>query len=304
MMNSSTPSDQVQEYSLLDLIVVLHKYRKLFIYTVVIVTILGCVLTLLSHMKKQYVYRQPVQLASYYLNGKQYALEGSVQIINAVNNLYLPRFIAQYKTQYPLFNEGRFIENFSAKTSFAQTQDQTEVPSNTIYFEYRGFAQDLEIFQLAIASLLQQITQQEQPFINSLLNSSKSNLMLMQTEVPKLERVGDLLKSYSSNPNSDAHQELAMTVTTRETYLDLISQSQTVQNIIQFKQTINELNQKIDSMTSTSLAPLIILNAKPKISLAVGIVLSFIAGLFIGLLLVFIRAISASINAQLKLRKN
>lgn len=304
MTNSSTSSNQVQEYSLMDLIVILYKYRKLFICTVIIVTILGSVFAILNHSKKQYMYRQPVQLASYYLNGKQYSLEESTQIVSAVNNLYLPRFIAQYKAQHPLFNEGQFIENFVAKASFMQMQDQAGIPNNTIYFEYQGLTKDLEVFQLATASLVHQIIQQEQPFINSLLSASKSNLMLMQAEVPKLEKVGDLLKSYSANSNTDIHQELAMTVSTRETYLDLISQSQTVQNIIQFKQIINELNQKIDSLTTTTAAPLIILNANPKISLVNALLLSFIIGLFIGLLLVFIKAIGATVNAQLKLRRN
>jgi hypothetical protein len=303
MANMSMQQDDTQEYSLLDLIVMLYKHRKLFIYTILIITILGVIYAGWSYSKKQFIYRQPVQLASYYLDGKQYLLQGNTQVINAVNNLYVPRFIEQYKSTHPKFNETKFLDNFSVKSTFAQTQDQSEAISNVVYLEFKGSKDDLSLFQDASSSIVQQIVQQEKPMINSLIIASKSNLLLMQTEVPKLEKVGELLKSYSGNQDNNIHQEMAMTVSTRETYLDLISQSQTVQNVIQFKQAMNQLNQKIDSLTPTSTVSLIVMNANPKIPLVSMILLSFIIGLFIAILLVFIKVMSESIKTQLKLTK-
>jgi hypothetical protein len=301
--NTQIRQDEIQEYSLLDLIVVLSKHRKLFIYTTLIITLLGAIFAGMTHLKKSYVYRQPVQLASYFSDGKQFLLQGNAQIMSAVNNLYLPRFLEQYRTQHVKFNDARFIENFNVQSSFEQTQGQIEAPSNTIYFEYKGNENDLPLFQQAVQSILLQIQQQEHPMMNSLLNTSKANLLLMQTEVPKLEKVGELLKDYSATKNNDMHQEIAMTVSTRETYLDLISQSQTVQNVIQFKQAANDLTQKIESLTPSTMGPLIIIAGKPAISFMGMVLLSFIVGLFIALLLVFIKAISGTIRAQLKLAK-
>jgi hypothetical protein len=295
--------DNTQEYSLIDLIAVIIKHRKLFVYTVLVITFLGAVLAGINHFNKQYIYRQPVQLASYYLEGKQYLLQGNQQVISAINNLYLPRFIASYKVQHPNFNEIHFEKNFSVQATFIQTEDQNVAPSSMIYLEYKGSQKDLEAFQAATNSIVQQVIQQEQPMISSLVTASKSDLQLLQTEVPKLEKVGELLKSYSADPSSNAHQEIAMTVSTRETYLDLISQSQTVQNVITFKQTINQLNQKIDSLTSTSMAALIVMNAKSTVSGVSLVLLSFIVGLFVAILLVFTKVISTNVREQLKLTK-
>ena len=303
MANTPMQPDDTQEYSLMDLIVMLYKHRKLFIYTVLIITILGGVYAGWSHSKHQYIYRQPVQLASYYLDGKQFLLQGNADVISAVGNLYLPRFIAQYKATHPTFNEIQFVTNFSAQTSFEQVKDQAETPSSTIYLEYKGTAKDLTLFQDASSSILLQVVQQEKSMIDSFLTASKSNLLLMQTEVPKLEKIGELLKSYSGNQNNNVHQEMAIEVSTRETYLNLISQSQTVLTLIQFKQTMNQLNQKLDSLVPTAVAPIIVMNAKPSISLVSMIILSFIIGLFIAMLLVFVKAISGAIRAQLKLTK-
>lgn len=303
MANTPMQPDDTQEYSLMDLIVMLYKHRKLFIYTVLIITILGGVYAGWSHSEKYYMYRQPVQLASYYLDGKQFLLQGNTEVISAVGNLYLPRFMAQYKATHPTFNEIQFETNFSAQTSFEQVKDQAETPSSRIYLEYKGTPKDLTLFQEATQSIVQQIAQQERPMMDSLLIASKTSIALMETEVPKLEKVGELLKSYSGNPINNVDQKMAMMVSTRETYLNLISQSQILQNVIQFKQTMNQLNQKIDSLVPTAVAPIIVMNAKPSISLVSMIILSFIIGLFIAMLLVFVKAISGAIRAQFKLTK-
>lgn len=304
MTDMQMKSDDTQEYSLLDLIVMLYKHRKLFIYTVLIITVLGAIYAGWSGSKKHYVYRQPVQLASYYLDGKQFLLQGSTDMISAVNNFYLPRFIEQYTAQHPTFNAAQFLENFSVQSSFEQQTASQPVLSNVIYFEYKTKHQDLEVFQQASESLMQQIHAQEKPVIDSLIAISNANTLVLQTEIPKLEKVGELLKSFSASQNNNGgRQELAMTVSTRETYLNLMSQSQTLQNVIQLKQTVNDLNQKVSSLTPTVATSIIAMDGKARISFVNMILLSFIMGIFIALLLVFIKVISGAIKMQLKLTK-
>ena len=305
MADKQWQEGEAQEGNLLDLLVMFYVHRKLFIATVLIITIIGSGFAWFGKSTKQYIFRQPLQIASYYLNGQQYTLQGSKQIISVVTNLYVPTFVEQYRTQHPNFNEAQFIANFKVTGIFTKTQEQEqeqEIPlDNKIYFEFKGSKNDLALFQQASSVLLQEIHLQEQPLINSLTQASKSNLQLLQTQLPKLEKLGELLESNSVTDQGTAHQKLPMSVSARETYLALLSQSQTVQNVIQFKQTINDLSQKVNSLMPTVALPMVIMTAQSTFSFTIMTLLSFFLGLLIAAFLVFAKGMSRRVKEQLKI---
>ena len=179
------------EISLMDIIHILKKYKKLFFCTVAAVTLLGIVFAL--KQEKQYVFTQPLYLGSY-INGQTSTptfFESTADVTNALQSYYIPQWTQSYNNAHQAINFNYLFNDASTASN-----------NGIIYLTISITMKLLPSLQDLNAFILQQVSKNEAPLIASYIENANSNISILKNEIPKLERAEMLFDSNQPSQQS------------------------------------------------------------------------------------------------------
>jgi len=277
------PAAPTNEISLMDIIHILKKYKKLFFGIVLIVTLLGILFAV--RQEKQYVFTQPLYLGSYVQadtadgqSSAQSFFEPVSNVIDIFQNYYIPQWIQTYNDTHP-----------SNKISFKYTfNSDANTNDGILYLTTTTTMKSMPILQTLNEFILQQVTQNEAPLLASYIENANSNINILKAEIPSLESSQSIFNI--SNSNNSKAMPTSQNNVLMDIYLASLSQQQTTlqKELITLKMQLAQYQQSLASVKTASLGQMSMVKDQGQISKASIVLVAFFLGLMLAFFLVII----------------
>ena len=265
------PEDEV---SLYDLWSVIAKRKLLFCLVFIIVLIVGISTSLLR--PKHYQYAQAIKIASYYDDGNTITLQSSKTVVSKITALYLPVVLNQYNTQHvdtPVYLND---DNFSVN----------DLGDGVVVLSVTGLMRNQAAYAEIFKSLLARLVTEETPLVQAIKDSLTDQLKHLNKELEFQVNFNKTLAEKVVNLEDVALQHIILTQK-KETYTDLTA-------------SIADVERNLDTLSNSHFISDITRSANSVgIARSALVMLFIMAGLILGLLMVFIVEFFANAKKRL-----
>jgi len=270
------------EIDLRTLLLILRRHIKLLIVVTVVVTLLGSVWALTR--PKEYSYKQALYLTHYYSAGQITTVQPTKDIVQQIKNVYLPAFQQQYNQQHA----HRQIAIVDAKKIYNITGQSARI----LYLQAYGDKQFADVVQQANQFILKKIMAEQAPYKIALMKYLQAQIAVLQQEIPMLEKLRDANNNYIVD-SQVAKQKLTNKTNSsdilRDIYINSLGAQQNQNNLVTLKIQLANLQQQLASIQTAKLSAITTVAKENQTSKSVKIILSFLLGLFLSIVIIFLR---------------
>ena len=264
--------EHYDEIDLRALLLILRRHFKLFSVVTLLVTVLGSVWGLTR--PQQFNYQQSIQLAHYYSEGQLVAIQSAKQVVQQIENIYLPAFQQRYNQQHP----HQTITLIGTMNKFSANKNNgyhiTIGDNGFLYLQVTGNQQFAEIVSQINQFIFEKIVTQQATLRAALTKHLQTQIKIFKQGIPVIEN----LFAERSNKAFNAQGLMGQN-----------SLANSPNDIVNLKIQLADLQQQMVSMQSAKLDALIVIEILSQISMLTKIILSFLVGLFLGFFVVFIK---------------
>ena len=290
-LRSDMSTEAADEIDLRTLLLILRKHFRLFIIITVIVTIVGSIWSL--RRPQQYSYRQSIQLANYYVNGKLQFLQPAVEIEQLINNVYLSAFQQRYNQQNPMKKIAIIGPQINAEKNV--NRHYRIVASNNsdvLFIQGYGDKQFVNIFTRVNEFIFQKIIQEQKPLKEELSRHLQTKISIFINQIPELEKLQRAKNNYiinMQNGNNAVSSKDSFAQISHDIYINSLGAQANQNNLISLKINLADLKQQLSSIVPLSLNEMSVTVKLTRVSNLMKIMLSFFVGIFLAGVIVFFR---------------